>query len=395
MRTLGVTLLLFAILLVVSCSDDETTTGPDRIPFSLTIIAVDASGNPVPDLRVTGWSTLGFTASPKLSAGQPAAGSIASTSLKFDVKQTCDLTYFIDDLAGSRLDTIVDGLTEPGQYSALWDAANYRDGVYALTLTAKDSSSGAVLFSDTKVAVLYGGQAASSLFPWGYTDSAGQFATSDSLMFPAALQLAQPLVEMDNSGMEIGTFIFLDTVYIGLADTIALRIQNTAVSVRAGSNEFTIVWDPARNAPAPPHFSSDEVTRESQSRSAGMAIAPADTAWFSLAGNIVKVDSATADLGGVQLIFDDSVDASLTANTSRMSFMQAYDGSVTRVTVLPFLDVDSVRCFGPGEVIQLSGTANVVHTDLSTCEIIPQVMQVIWPGTPEWKLYQNYPNPFF
>lgn len=398
MRIIGVLLLLMTIVLAVSCGDDdETTTGPAGIPFSLTITVVDISGNPVPDLRVSGWSTIGSPAAPKAGPGQSASGDLASTALKFDVKQTCDLTYFITDMAGTMLDTIVNALTESGQYTALWDAGDYRDGVYALSLTAKDSSSGAVLFSDTKLAVLYGGQASGTNVPWGYTDLAGQFSTSDSLMFPTALPLSQPLIEMDYSGIETGTFEFLDTVFIALADTVTLKIQNTAVVVEAGANEFALVWDPAKSPPVPPDFMSDPVSKGSQPSAAGMSVAPADTAWFSLAGNIIRVDSATVDMGGFQLIFDDSVDASLTANTSRMSFTQLYDGSVTRVTVFPYMHVDSVKCFSSGDVLQLSGAANVVHTDVSTCDTIlnPQVMQVVWPGTPEWKLYQNYPNPFF
>jgi hypothetical protein len=331
-----------------------------------------------------------------VSPGQSAAGVLASTTLKFDVKQTCDLTYVVNDMAGTTLDTIVNTLTEPGQYTAYWDAGDYRDGVYVLLLTAKDSSSGTVLFSDTKLAVLYGGQASGINVAWGYTDSAGQFSTSDSLLFPSALSLSQPLVEMDYSGIETGTFEFLDTVFISLADTIALKVQNTVVVLEAGANEFTLTWDPAKSPQASPDFRSDPVSKGSQPSTAGMSVAPADTAWFSFAGNIIRVDSATVDMGGLQLIFDDSVDASLTANTSRMSFMQSYDGSVTRVTVLPYILVDSVKCFGWGDIIQLSDSVGVIHTDVSTSDTIldPQVMQVIWPGTPEWKLYQNYPNPF-
>jgi len=396
MRILGVLLLLMTIVLAVSCGDDdETTIGPAGIPFSLGLTVTDTSGNAVPNLEIKGRILLDTsTLAPKVAAGKTMAALLAPV-FKYDVNADSRVTYVVYDMAGQVVDTLVDAVTVSGRHSALWNAADINDGVYTCEMRATAVGSGALLFSDRVYAAYLPELLTNTLHTWGYTDSEGQFSTSDSALFPGIFSLPTGMTSTDVFGIELGAFTFLDTIIIELTDTLIPVKQEYRIMIKPGLNEVSLTWNPP-----PPGSVHDGQEPDNESRASRVALAAssaawADTAWMSISGNTVRVDSAASDLGGIFIVFDDSIEVTPIGSAARLEFDQSYLSGYTKVYIFPYREPDSVKYFGPGDVLQLSGAANVVHTDISNCDSPPRVMQIIWPGTPEWKLYQNYPNPFF
>jgi hypothetical protein len=59
-----------------------------------------------------------------------------STELSFDVRDVSRVTLRIYDLLGREVATLVDGVREPGRYSAAWDASRMPGGIYFAKMTA-------------------------------------------------------------------------------------------------------------------------------------------------------------------------------------------------------------------------------------------------------------------
>ena len=78
-----------------------------------------------------------------------------STTIQFDVSSHSTVVLNIYNILGQHVATpIPDKQCAPGSYSVVWNGANYASGVYFYRLVAKSSSTGSILFQQTKKLLL-------------------------------------------------------------------------------------------------------------------------------------------------------------------------------------------------------------------------------------------------
>lgn len=63
-----------------------------------------------------------------------------STSIRYVLSVETDLSLNVYDLMGRHIDTIFEGVQEPGEHTAIWDAADLPSGVYFVKLTTREKS---------------------------------------------------------------------------------------------------------------------------------------------------------------------------------------------------------------------------------------------------------------
>ncbi|MBC8215019.1 MAG: T9SS type A sorting domain-containing protein, partial [Candidatus Marinimicrobia bacterium] len=60
-----------------------------------------------------------------------------STTISYSVETNGRLSLQIYDIAGRLVETLVNGITEPGIYTVKWDASGYSSGVYFVQIQTK------------------------------------------------------------------------------------------------------------------------------------------------------------------------------------------------------------------------------------------------------------------
>jgi len=63
-----------------------------------------------------------------------------TTTITFSLAQSGDVTVDVFNVAGQKIDTLVDGFMDAGQHSVVWDASGFSAGVYFYTVKAGDFS---------------------------------------------------------------------------------------------------------------------------------------------------------------------------------------------------------------------------------------------------------------
>lgn len=245
MKALSWFVFLICAFSLISCKSDST--GPSKEtpkPFSLKILVQSPEGAPRAGLRISLINQLIYTLSSKSSGFDNtlrARSPLATSTLRFEVPVVCkvDLTAF--EMDGSVAANYLTGYTAAVGAHVANCSINGAIGshVYKFRLTARDPSSGAILFMDSIYAALV--QYDATLSRLGSTGLDGTFETSDSLRFPNLLSLP-PLIATDATGTTNGTFIFPDTVTIMLTDTVSSTTEMFAIPVTKGAQVDTLVW---------------------------------------------------------------------------------------------------------------------------------------------------------
>ncbi|MCP4631678.1 MAG: T9SS type A sorting domain-containing protein [candidate division Zixibacteria bacterium] len=62
----------------------------------------------------------------------------ATTTITFDIVQNCDVNLAVYNLAGQKIETLVNGNLNSGHHNITWDASTYSSGVYFYKLTTSD-----------------------------------------------------------------------------------------------------------------------------------------------------------------------------------------------------------------------------------------------------------------
>ncbi|MCP4631565.1 MAG: T9SS type A sorting domain-containing protein [candidate division Zixibacteria bacterium] len=113
----------------------------DETSFPFTI--VDCPGRNGPN---TGWAAYGWgNDTPPIQNPIPTKFSLnfnypnpfnATTNISFDVAESGRINLNIYNLAGQKVETLVDGVLNAGQHSITWDASKYSSGIYFYKLNA-------------------------------------------------------------------------------------------------------------------------------------------------------------------------------------------------------------------------------------------------------------------
>jgi len=245
MKALSWFVILMCVFSLIACKGDST--GPSKEtpkPFSLKILVLTPEGTPRSGLRISLLNQVLFSPSSKSGGFNKITHTVsplATSTLRFEVPVVCkvDLTAF--EMDGSvAANYLTDYTAVIGSHVANF-SINGAIGsrVYKLRLTARDMSSGAILFMDSIYAALVQQDASLSLL--GSTGLDGSFETRDTLRFPNLLSLP-PLILTDATSETQGTFSFRDTVTVMLTDTVSNTTEMFAVPVMKAAQLDTLVW---------------------------------------------------------------------------------------------------------------------------------------------------------
>jgi hypothetical protein len=75
------------------------------------------------------------------------------TNIRFDIPKRSNVTLRVFDITGKAVSEIYNGLSDPGKYTADFDATGLASGVYYYIISAS-SENGGVIFKDVKKMVV-------------------------------------------------------------------------------------------------------------------------------------------------------------------------------------------------------------------------------------------------
>jgi len=65
----------------------------------------------------------------------------ASTTIQYSLSEPSNIIITIYDIAGRKVETIIDGFITAGEHSVIWDADNYSSGIYFAHLKTERETS--------------------------------------------------------------------------------------------------------------------------------------------------------------------------------------------------------------------------------------------------------------
>jgi len=242
MRLLLIVPLLFGLIWIGAC-DDDNSTGSGRHTPLMTIKAVDSTGAPVPGLVVGSINLSDYL--PRPLPGQ----ALPSTQIDFSIPEQGYVTLVIHNYYGNMIDVLLDDeLFSAGSSSVEWDNSSLRSGFYLYHMEVTSSPDAPPDFvSDKWVILETAPDPAQGMI--GVTDDSGLFVTSDALLFPCVLSDPPPIVRYDQFGS------IIDTVYDFYTDTVVVTLSDTAEpnrylyfkrAVETTPNSFELLWTPTQ-----------------------------------------------------------------------------------------------------------------------------------------------------
>ena len=114
-------------------------------------------------------------------------------------------------------------------------------GVFKLQMLAEHPDSGNILYRDSIYLVPTGVDINQAVL--GYTSSSGTFESNDVYRFPGVLNLPS-LKRTDEGANNLGTFQISGIAKLILVDTAAKLQQSYELNLKNGHNEFNLTWNP-------------------------------------------------------------------------------------------------------------------------------------------------------
>lgn len=244
MKKLILPLVLIIALLILSCSDDDKTTGPEDSATTLfSVKVVDSDGAPLSGIRIG--SVNHYNISYNKDGFQ---NPNPSTDIGFSIPERRHVKLAVYDYYRRLIKVLEDRVFEAGSYTITWDATDSLgspliSGFYFYVMSVYTVDTHELLFDSERAMVLELGPDLEATII-GSTGDDGIFATNDTLFFPCLLG-NQPEVEVaDEFGSQIGYFEYTDTVTISLSvasdpgtfETYDRKLRKTV-------NNFEFTWD--------------------------------------------------------------------------------------------------------------------------------------------------------
>jgi len=241
-------------LWVTACSDKGTQSTP--VSFSLRVQVTDSIGYPVNGLRVDAWNAFSPPLTPPLKLAQPEPAAtipvptefrlfpvypnpfVGSMSTRFDLPVACSYDFRVTDLTGREVFFFSGTSVPAGTHNVVLGPSVAELTAYVIEVVAYDSNR--VFFADTTFGASWSPQPSRNTI--GRTEGNGELITRDSLRFPSLFSVPE-MTLTDPGGSELGTFEYVDSVWIMLSDTNGLK-QSFVQSVSWGKNVVKLVWQP-------------------------------------------------------------------------------------------------------------------------------------------------------
>ena len=236
------------LLALAALSCKHTGVGPDgggSSGFLFKLTVVNSAGQPVPGLQVSVSNSMSpLPLSPGYTQVELPRGIEAVTSIRFDAPVKAHVNFAVMELSGAPVSTLMDrDLPGAGSYLANFTVPHsYGTRAYKCRLLATDTATGLIIFRDSVYAVLW--NADPTLGVIGSTSAAGTFQTQDSLHFPNLLDLPPLVFTNATDPTPIGTFYVPDSVNVVLADTVAQLMESYVCTIKRGTNDIHLVWNP-------------------------------------------------------------------------------------------------------------------------------------------------------
>ena len=261
--TKRIVLMLVPFALLCSCSDKATEPGGGGA-FQLNIRLTDASGNPMPGIKICGWNPVPcwVTLDDCKAGSLPASDSLPSSPrlygcwpnpfepaayLQFDAAEACSAFMQFRDLDQRHIRTLVRGVVPAGHHAIMWDCRDSLGQVlpatlYEARLELWSSDRHTFLFGDSTWIADYSVDLDDPAIRLGFTDAGGQVVCEEKRRFPS-LYTYPPLIARDEQGMVLGTFTYSDTLVIAAADTAAHATRMFRRVLTSGVNNLSLLWE--------------------------------------------------------------------------------------------------------------------------------------------------------
>lgn len=211
-RALLIILLMFTAGWLSGCSDSD---GEGEInPFFQVVIEVeDPDGNPVPGLNVELTSDNPFL--------QDFLNNKAVTRIEFSVPRQAQARLTVEDINGTPIRDLVNGVLAAGRHQISWDAKNY-EGVhqpsarYTVRMIGYDPETGLPEFEETVDILMC--LVDPFQVPIGVTDSRGRLVINDKSHFPH-LYDREPMASTNENGEFSGILEPNEDMIVSLGDT--------------------------------------------------------------------------------------------------------------------------------------------------------------------------------
>ena len=242
MRLLLMVPLVFGLIWIGACDDDNSTDSGGRLPL-MTIKVIDSTGAAVPDIEIGSINLSAYLQRPT-----PSPQALPATQIDFALPEQGYVTLLVHNYYGDMIDVLLDDeLYSAGSASVEWDNSLLRSGFYRYHLEVASVPDGPPTISADRWIVLETAPDAAQAMI-GFADDSGLFATSDTLLFPCLLGDPPPIERRDQFNSLIDTVwnFYSDTVMITLRDTAdADRYLYFERPVTTGQNNFELLWTPA------------------------------------------------------------------------------------------------------------------------------------------------------
>jgi hypothetical protein len=240
-RVLMIALLLYVAGFLTGCSDSDGDPGVDPF-FKVTIQVEDPAGNPVPGLNL------------ELTSDNPYLQDFrhnkARASVQFTVPRSAQVQVTVEDINGTTIRDLIDGILAAGRHEVHWDARNYKgvhqpSGRYTFRMIGYSPSTGLPEFEDTIDVLMC--LVDPYYHPIGVTDEKGQVVLTDKRHFPH-LYNRDPMAAVDETGQIQGLLEPTADMIITLGDTAGGGTMLIRDEI-PGKGFYRFVWAPNKIRP--------------------------------------------------------------------------------------------------------------------------------------------------
>lgn len=368
--------LILSIFLLFGCRDNPSESKIES-PFSLEVTVIDPNGNALPNINVGIWSMINSQNTLQKVNSESEINS--ETSIHYSIIKLSFVEIIVYDLENKMIEQIVSRQHEPGNYRTTWYHPNSNTAFKCKLIASSDSLQKNILFSDS----IYITQICSdpNVSTIGKSDDNGIVKTTNKLMFPHLYHLPPvPYTSAANPDV-LGYFRYSDSVNITLSNGSFQKMIFFKKGILNGENKFRLTWDQTLMKQTGEDTHINSPTPPKNTKSIGSAI------FMSFSANI-KWGAIILDWKTSEEKNSKGFEVQRTNNSTEWKSIAFLNGKGTTAIENSYRYVEPVLPYGIWKY-----RLKIIDFDESYSFSNEVVVEVTSPT--EWKLSQNYPNPFY
>jgi len=164
--------------------------------------------------------------------------------LRFSLAEPCSASLRVQDLDGQPVRSLVDGASAAGAHQVAWDGRDdagdvLPPSVYLARLEVWTLDRTVLAFADSTWFGIFTPDPDDEATWLGFTGADGRVTSTDRARFPC-LYSHPPLIARTEEGVELGTFLYTDTLAIVVQDTVSGEFRTSRQFLGPGANRFEI-----------------------------------------------------------------------------------------------------------------------------------------------------------